>query len=87
MRACENARFTKAEQDLKVVYDQLNNELDSPARTKLVSSQAAWRRFRETNAALQASAASGGTLAPLLKITTLADMTEARLAELRKLLK
>lgn len=87
MRACENARFTKADQDLKTVYDQLNNELDSPARMKLASSQTAWRRFRDTNAAFQAAAASGGTLAPLLKITMLADMTEARSTELRKLLK
>ncbi len=86
MRACENARFLKAEQELNAVYKDLMKQLDDGQREKLRSAEDAWLRFREANADFQADAARGGTLAPLIKVTVLADMTEARTAELKKAL-
>jgi uncharacterized protein YecT (DUF1311 family) len=87
MRACENARFQKAEQELNAVYKNLMQQLDDVRREKLRLAQRAWLRFREANANFEADAARGGTLAPLIKVTVLADMTEARTAELKKALK
>lgn len=84
MRACEDSRYTKAQQDLQAAYTQLARQLDPAARARLNAAESAWTRFRDANAAFEAGAASGGSLAPLLRVTTLAEMTEARAAELKK---
>jgi uncharacterized protein YecT (DUF1311 family) len=46
----------------------------------------AWVRFRDANADFLADVAQGGTLAPVLRVIALADMTEARSRELKKTL-
>jgi uncharacterized protein YecT (DUF1311 family) len=84
MRVCENARYEKADRDLNAVYQQLMRQLDAGQQAKLRVAQNAWLRFREANADFEAGAASGGTLGPLLRISTMADMTEARTIELKK---
>jgi uncharacterized protein YecT (DUF1311 family) len=84
MRTCENARYEKAERDLNATYQQLMRQLDPGQQAKLRVAQDAWLRFRETNADFEAGTASGGTLGPLLRVSTLADMTEVRTAELKK---
>jgi uncharacterized protein YecT (DUF1311 family) len=85
MRACENNRYAKAKHELEVVVERLMKELDQGQRVKLQRTQRAWTVFRDANADFLSSAVQGGTLAPLIKVTTLADMTEARTRELQKL--
>ncbi len=85
MRACENARYDQANRQLNAVYARLMKQLDPARREKLRLAQRAWVRFRDANADFLASAAEGGTLAPLLRVNALADMTEARVKELAKL--
>lgn len=53
-------------------------------KEKLRLAQDVWFRFREANADFQGTTAEGEPLAPLLKMSTLADITEARTAELKK---
>jgi uncharacterized protein YecT (DUF1311 family) len=84
MRACENARYEKAERELSAAYERLMSRLDPVARDKLRLAQRAWLKFREAQADFRADAARGGTLAPLIRITVWADMTEARTADLRQ---
>jgi uncharacterized protein YecT (DUF1311 family) len=85
MRACENTRYETADRQLNQIYGRLMRDLDKNRQEKLRVAQRAWLQFRDANAEFLASAADGGTLAPLLKITALADMTEARTKELRKI--
>ena len=82
MRACENKRYQEADRQLNVVYTRLIATLDNDQKQKLRLAQRAWLQFRDTNSDFLAAAASGGTLGPLLKITAMADMTEARVKEL-----
>ncbi len=84
MRACENARYQAADLRLNGLFAQLMKDLDPSRREKLRAAQRAWLQFRDANAEFLASAAAGGTLEPLLRITALADMTEARAAGLAK---
>jgi uncharacterized protein YecT (DUF1311 family) len=86
MRECASARYNKAEQELKAVRAKLALKLDDAGKAKLQTAQAAWVQFRKANAEFQADLARGGTLAPLIQITVMADMTEARVAELKKAL-
>lgn len=87
MQACEASRYREARKDLQATYAQLLHQTSPANRPKLVRSQAAWTRFSTANAELILVSAGGGTLGPLLHITTLADMTAARTAELKKLLR
>ena len=86
MRTCEIARYAKAERELRVVYSELSGKSDPAARTKLNASQSAWEQFRVANADFHADTARDGTMAPLLRNTALAEMTEARVAELKQML-
>lgn len=85
MRACENSRYEEANRQLNAAYARLMKALDGPRKEKLRVAQRAWIRFRDANADFLASEAEGGTLAPLLRVSALADMTEARVKELAKL--
>ncbi len=86
MRACENGRYEVAQRELKTVYQNLLSQLDGAQKRKLRQSQREWLRFRDANAMFQASLMEGGTLAPLIKVASLTEMTNARAAELKKAL-
>ena len=87
MRNCENLRYQRAQQALDSAYAELMKQLDEAGKAKLRTAQTAWLRFRRANSDFGADAARTGTLAPLIKITVLADMTEARTAELKNSLR
>ena len=87
MRACENTRYEEANRKLNEVYSQVLNSLTGDRKEKLRSAESAWIIFRNKNADFLASGAEGGTLAPLLRVSALADTTEQRLKELTKLAK
>ncbi len=84
MRNCENLRYEQAQKALDSVYALLMKQLDAGGKEKLHAAQSAWLQFRRADADFQAQVAEGGTLAPLIKITVMADLTEARTTELRK---
>jgi uncharacterized protein YecT (DUF1311 family) len=84
MRACEQTRFDRADHELQTVYARLLAQVAPPAKVKLRAAETAWLHYRKTEADFQAEAAKGGSLAPLLRITILADLTEARSADLNK---
>lgn len=86
MRICENGRYEAAQRELNSAYHSLMQRLDIGQKEKLRRSQRAWLRFRTTNADLQASLVQGGTLAPLIKVAALTEMTNARVSELKKAL-
>lgn len=85
MRACENKRYEDADRKLQAVYSQALASVGADRKEKLRAAQSAWILFRDKNADFSASAAEGGTMAPLLRVTALADMTEQRLKELSRL--
>jgi uncharacterized protein YecT (DUF1311 family) len=84
MQSCESRRYAVEDHVLNAVYLNLMKKLDNVGRKKLRLSQTAWLRFRQSNSEFEADAARGGTLAGVVKITVLADMTRARVAELEK---
>lgn len=85
MLSCEQTRYQHLAVELRGVYMQLQAKLSPVSRNALASSQTAWLKFRDSNAALEASLEQGGTLAPLLSTTAKADLTQQRIEHLRKL--
>ena len=84
MRTCEASRYETAQRELDAAYKGLMERLDSGQKEKLRTTQRAWIRFRDANAAFQASLVQGGTLAPLIRISALTEMIKARSVELKK---
>jgi len=84
MRECENSRFERADRKMDAAYQELLGRLDEPGRVKLRHAQQAWIKFRDAEAAFRADAARGGTLAPLIRVSVLADLTESRWEQLSK---
>jgi uncharacterized protein YecT (DUF1311 family) len=84
---CENLRYRRVQQTLDSVYAELMKQLDETGRMKLRTAQSAWVRFRGADSDFEADTARGGTLAPLIRVTVLADRTEARARELKKSLR
>jgi uncharacterized protein YecT (DUF1311 family) len=84
MLNCESQRYQKAQENLDAVYGRLLSKLDAAGKIKLKAAEAAWVVFRKANADFEADAARGGTMAPLIRTTVLADMTEARSSALEK---
>ncbi len=84
MRICEGSRYASSERELNAAYQDVMAHLDSAQKEKLRLAQRAWLRFRDSNADFQASLVQGGTLAPLVRISVLTDMTKARALELKK---
>ena len=87
MRNCENLRYQRAEQALNSVYAELMKQLDATGKEKLRAVQSAWLQFRQAEADFEADMVREGTLAPLVRVTVMADMTEARTRELKKSLR
>jgi uncharacterized protein YecT (DUF1311 family) len=84
MRNCEASRYTIALQELSAAYQGLMKRLDRGQKEKLRITQRAWLRYRDANADFQASLIQGGTLAPLVKVSSLTEMTKARTQELKR---
>jgi len=84
MRECEDSRYEIAQRELNAAYQRLIKTLDREHQQKLRLAERAWIRYRDSNADFQASLVQGGTLAPLVRITVLTDMTKARTQELSK---
>jgi uncharacterized protein YecT (DUF1311 family) len=84
MRECEIARLKRADEGMNAAYRSLQAKLDRRGKDKLRAAQQAWLKFRDAEADYQADAARDGTLAPLIAVSTQADLTEARRKELEK---
>jgi uncharacterized protein YecT (DUF1311 family) len=87
MRTCTIARYETVQRDLDETIGKLEKSLDTIGNQRLKDAQAAWVKFRDANADFIADSARGGTLAPVLRESALADMTEARSNELKKVLR
>jgi uncharacterized protein YecT (DUF1311 family) len=83
---CGDIDFKNADAELNKVYGQLMKVLDKEGQTKLKTAQRAWLTFRDANADFNADYARGGTLAPILAISTRTEMTGLRADELKKVL-
>jgi uncharacterized protein YecT (DUF1311 family) len=84
MRRCANSRYQSVSAELQAVYQTLRAKLPPDQRVLLQTAQSAWLRYRLATAELDAKLAADGTLAPLIRDNTMADITETRLTELRQ---
>ncbi len=82
MVACADKRYQAADARLNAVYKKSLQDSDAEGAKILRESQRGWISFRDAECLRYRDMARGGTMAPLLQIGCLADMTENRSVEL-----
>jgi uncharacterized protein YecT (DUF1311 family) len=87
MQNCETFRYQQAEPALDSAYKELMAKSDPAGKVKLRAAESAWLLFRKDEADFQVNAARGVTLAPLIRIAVVSDLTENGVAELKKSLR
>lgn len=84
--ACATAEWRAADAELKRVYQEAVATLDEPRRERLRAAQRAWIAYRDASADFEALLFEGGSLAPVIRASELADRTRQRVDELRRVL-
>lgn len=79
--------YKKSDAELNKVYKQLISNISKEQKDALIDAQLAWIKFRDANSACWASPNKGGSIYPLIYYGRMKEMTEARTAELRELMK
>jgi uncharacterized protein YecT (DUF1311 family) len=80
------AAFKKADAKLNAVYKKFRATLDEEGQAKLKTAQKAWLVYRDAEAALEADANRGGSIAPMVYAMSQSSTTQARTKDLQGLL-
>ncbi len=88
MNATARADFEKADAELNRIYKKVVATLDAAGHEKLKTVQRAWVVWRDAEADFQADQeARGGSMEPMIVSGVAADLTRARIKQLRQMLK
>lgn len=87
LNGCAGLSYQQADQKLNQIYRQLLPKLPSARKQKLITAQQIWIKFRDSNCDFEKSEVEGGTMAPLIYSSCLADLTKQRTEQLAEYLK
>jgi len=79
---CLASHLNLMDGDLNRTYQGLRSGLNNAEKGKLLKAQRLWIKFRDAECARIADYASGGTMAPILKLGCLMKLTERRIGDL-----
>ena len=84
MNAQARRDFERADAKLNKTYNALLARLpDAESKQKLQDSERAWIAFRDAEVSFVADQMRGGTGAPVLRYTTMTEITEQRIKQLK----
>ncbi|WP_316861475.1 lysozyme inhibitor LprI family protein [uncultured Cohaesibacter sp.] len=83
MSQCEKRAYEVADAELNEVYKALRASLDETGKSLLKDAQLAWIKFRDAECARQVDYARGGSIVSVIYPGCLAQMTRARIEDLR----
>ena len=76
MNQCAANDYRSADKELNAYYSKLEKTKE------LIAAERAWIAYRDTECAYQVKAVEGGSIAPLIQSSCLADLTRQRLKQL-----
>jgi uncharacterized protein YecT (DUF1311 family) len=79
---CTNLAYQNADKKLNQAYQQLLPRLSGARRQKLIVSQQAWIKFRDTNCEFERSGYEGGSITPTIYFACLKITTQQRTQQL-----
>jgi uncharacterized protein YecT (DUF1311 family) len=87
LNICWGKQYKAADAQLNVVYREFMSKLNAEETALLKAAQLAWLKFRDTNCEFVADQFKGGTMRPMAAGMCLADVTNARVNELKSQMK
>lgn len=78
------AEFVAADEELNSLWKSVISRLQPPRRDKVIAAQLAWLSYRDAEVAARVSFWEGGSMAPLIFHSTMAELTKARSKLLRR---
>jgi uncharacterized protein YecT (DUF1311 family) len=86
MTMCAGRSYKQSDRQLNIAYKQVQQEYRSSDQqqrlTKLTDAQLAWIKYRDTTCDWKASKYAGGTMAPMVYLGCLDQLTQQRTQEL-----
>jgi uncharacterized protein YecT (DUF1311 family) len=87
MNMCWGKEYKAADAQLNKTYQDFMSKLDESEKVQLKSAQLAWLKYRDANCEFVADQYKGGTMRPMIAAICLADVTNARVNELKSQIK
>ena len=91
MNVCSYREYLMADIELNDTWDKIaaryrGDDADDPVWQSILKAQRAWLAFRDAQCEIWREYYKGGTIAPLMSNSCLADLTGQRIAQLQELL-
>jgi uncharacterized protein YecT (DUF1311 family) len=87
MNMCWGKEYKAADAKMNKTYQDFMSKLDESEKMQLKNAQLAWLKYRDTNCDFVADQYKGGTMRPMIAAICLADVTNARVNELKSQIK
>lgn len=87
MNMCWGKQYQAADSRLNSVYREFTSKLSDQEKAQLKNVQLAWLKYRDANCEFVADQFKGGSMRPMVAAMCLADVTNARVSELRSQMK
>jgi len=87
MTMCWGKEYKAADAKLNKTYQDFMSKLDESEKVRLKNAQLAWLKYRDTNCEFVADQYKGGSMRPMIAAMCLADVTNARVNELKSQIK
>jgi uncharacterized protein YecT (DUF1311 family) len=87
MNRCAARRRDKADAELNQVYRELMKDAGATESAKLRAAQLAWIKFRDAHCDYKSVGNKGGTIYPMVVSFCLAEVTAARVKQLREIIR
>ena len=87
MNICWGKEYKAADAQLNKTYQDFMSKLDESEKVQLKNAQVAWLKYRDTNCEFVADQYKGGTMRPMIAAICLAEVTNARVNELKSQIK
>ena len=87
MNMCWGKEYKAADAKLNKTYQEFMSKLDESEKVQLKNAQLSWLKYRDANCEFVADQYKGGTKRPMIAAMCLADVTTARVSELKSQIK
>lgn len=87
MNMCWGKEYKAADAKLNNTYQEFMSKVDQSEKVQLKNAQLAWLKYRDANCEFVADQYKGGTMRPMIAAMCLADVTNARVNELKSQIK
>src|SRR5690349_4989297 len=87
MNMCWGKEYKAADAKLNKTYQDFISKLEESEKVQLKNAQLAWLKYRDANCEFVADQYKGGTMRPMILAICLADVTNARVNELKSQIK